>query len=60
MPRIDGRRSSALDVIEFLISNCGKERDYLLDLKDTIKEYDDLSDGEMKFIAAWAFIPEST
>ena len=51
VPRIDGRRSSALDVIEFLISNYGKERDYLLDLKDTIKEYDDLSDGEMKFIA---------
>ena len=31
---------------------CPTERDYLVDLIDVIKKYDDLSDGELKYLAA--------
>ena len=55
VPKIDGRRQEALKNIEFLIENSGEERDYLLDLQNIILEYDDLSDGELKYIAQLNF-----
>lgn len=51
LPKIEGRRAEALKIIEFLRDNYRPEKDYLYDLYDTIKVYDDLSDGELKFIA---------
>ena len=55
VPKIEGRRADALKNIEFLVDNSQHERDYLLDLKDAILEYDDLSDGELKYIAQLKF-----
>lgn len=55
VPKIDGRRQDALKNIEFLIEASQTEKDYLLDLKDIILEYDDLSDGELKYIAQLQF-----
>ncbi|WP_313340646.1 helicase-related protein [Sedimentibacter sp.] len=51
LPKIEGRRADALKKIEFLKENYRAERDYLLDLYEAIKTFDDLSDGELKFIA---------
>lgn len=51
LPKIEGRRADALKVIEFLKENYKPEKDYLLDLYEAIKTFDDLSDGELKFIA---------
>ena len=55
VPKIDGRRQEALKNVEFLAETSQAEKDYLLDLKDIILEYDDLSDGELKFIAQLQF-----
>ena len=35
-----------------LLVVCPTERDYIADLIDVIKKYDDLSDGELKYLAA--------
>jgi superfamily II DNA/RNA helicase/HKD family nuclease len=51
LPKIEGNRAKALKVIEFLRANYIPERDYLHDLYEVIKTFDDLSDGELKFIA---------
>jgi superfamily II DNA/RNA helicase/HKD family nuclease len=51
LPKIEGRRADALKVISFLKDNYKAEKDYLLDLFEAIKTFDDLSDGELKFIA---------
>ena len=51
LPKLEGRRADALKIIEFLKDNYKPEKDYLLDLYETIKTYDDLSDGELKYIA---------
>ncbi|MDP4120138.1 MAG: helicase-related protein [Bacillota bacterium] len=51
VPKIEGRRADALKVIDFLKENYTPERDYLFDLYEAIKSFDDLSDGELKFIA---------
>lgn len=50
-PNIRGARAEALNLIEFLVGSVPSQKDYLIDLQNTIKEYDDLSDGELKFIA---------
>lgn len=47
---IKGARAEALTNIRFLKDNYVSEKDFLSDLHDVIKNYDDLSDGEMKFI----------
>lgn len=51
LPKIEGRRADALKKIGFLKDNYRAERDYLIDLYEAIKTFDDLSDGELKFIA---------
>jgi superfamily II DNA or RNA helicase/HKD family nuclease len=49
-PVVKGTRAEALTNIRFLRDNYTLESDFLSDLHDIIKNYDDLSDGEMKFI----------
>jgi len=49
--KIDKRKGIALEKINQLIQICSSEKDYLQDLYAVIQNYDDLSDGELKFIA---------
>lgn len=49
-PVVKGTRAEALNNIKYLRDNYVPEKDFLSDLHDVIKKYDDLSDGEMKFI----------
>lgn len=49
--KLDKRRGQAIDVLEKLIVLHNVEKDYLNDLLEIIKSYDDLSDGELKFIS---------
>lgn len=51
LPMIQGRRADALKIVEYLKESYIRERDYLEDLYEAIKTYDDLSDGELKYIA---------
>lgn len=50
--RLDKRKSEALDNLQQLLAICPTEKDYITDLIDVIKTYDDLSDGELKYLAA--------
>ena len=50
LPKMIGNRGKALDIIEALRDTYPPEADYLSDLYDTIKNYDDLSDGELQII----------
>lgn len=43
-------KGAALDNLDQLMLICPGERDYISDLIDIIKTYDDLSDGELKFL----------
>ena len=54
-PRIDGSRAESLKILEFLQEKYPSQKDYLIDLASTIRAYDDLSDGEMKYIAQIKF-----
>lgn len=54
-PRIDGARADSLKILEFLQEKYPSQKDYLIDLANTIRSYDDLSDGEMKYIAQIKF-----
>lgn len=49
---MDKRKSEALENLQQLLVVCPTEKDYLADLIDVIKKYDDLSDGELKYLAA--------
>lgn len=49
--RIDKRKSTALDNLQKLLTAYPAEKDYLNDLINIIKTYDDLSDGELKYLA---------
>lgn len=49
--QLSKRRQEALNNLQFLKDNYPSERDYLTDLYDVIHEYDDFSEGELKFIA---------
>jgi len=51
LPKIQGRRADALKIIEALKELYSPERNYLTDLYDAIREFDDLSNGELKYIA---------
>lgn len=51
LPKIQGRRVEALKKIEVLKELYSPDRNYLADLYNAIRELDDLSDGELKFIA---------
>lgn len=49
--RLDKRRGQAIDVLEQLVILDPAEKDYLNDLIEIIRSYDDLSDGELKFLS---------
>jgi len=49
--KLDKRKGEALDNLEQLLTACPSEKDYLNDLLDVIKTYDDLSDGELKYLS---------
>ena len=49
--RLDKRKGEAIDNLEQLRVVCPNEKDYLTDLLEVIKTYDDLSDGELKYLA---------
>ena len=49
--RLDKRKGEAIDNLEQLKLVCPNEKDYLTDLLEVIKTYDDLSDGELKYLA---------
>ena len=49
---LDKRKSEALDNLQQLLAICPTEKDYITDLIDVIKTYDDLSNGELKYLAA--------
>ena len=49
--RLDKRKGEAIDNLEQLKLVCPNEKDYLIDLLEVIKTYDDLSDGELKYLA---------
>ncbi len=51
LPKIEGNRAKAQKAIQYLKENYRPERDYLADLYEVINKYDDLSDGELKFVA---------
>jgi hypothetical protein len=53
VPPVEGQRQKALTVIKALIKVKAPHKDFLMDLQDSIKDYDDLSDGELKFIASF-------
>jgi superfamily II DNA or RNA helicase len=50
LPKIEGNRAKAQKAIQYLKENYRPERDYLSDLFEVINKYDDLSDGELKYI----------
>ena len=49
--RLDKRRGEAIDKLEQLKFVCPMEKDYLTDLLEVITNYDDLSDGELKYLS---------
>lgn len=50
--RLDKRKSEALENLQQLLAICSAEKDYITDLIEVIKTYDDLSDGELKYLAS--------
>lgn len=58
--KIDKRKGIALENIKQLIEVCYTEKDYLNDLYEVIQNYDDLSDGELKFIANIKIVPNKS
>ena len=57
---MDKRRSKAINNLEQLKAVCPSEKDYITDLVEVIKKYDDLSDGELKYLANLAIIPDKS
>lgn len=49
--KLDKRRSQAIEKLQQMQVAYPAEKDYIVDLLDVIKTYDDLSDGELKYIA---------
>ena len=54
---MDKRRSKAINNLEQLKTICQSEKDYIADLVEVIRKYDDLSDGELKYLANIDIIP---
>jgi superfamily II DNA or RNA helicase/HKD family nuclease len=50
--KLDKRKGEAIDNLEKMLAIYPSEKDYLIDLLDIIKTYDDLSDGELKYLAS--------
>jgi superfamily II DNA or RNA helicase/HKD family nuclease len=51
LPKIEGNRANAQKAILVLKNKVRSERDYLSDLYEVVNKYDDLSDGELKYIS---------
>ncbi|MEG1751516.1 MAG: helicase-related protein [Clostridia bacterium] len=49
--KLDKRKGTAIDNLEQLMFVYPSEKDYITDLLEVIKSYDDLSDGELKYLA---------
>lgn len=49
---LDKRKGQALFNLEALLTICPQEKDYIKDLIEVIKTFDDLSDGELKYLAS--------
>jgi superfamily II DNA or RNA helicase/HKD family nuclease len=49
--KLDQRTGKAIDKLEQLLAIYPTEKDYITDLLEVIKTYDDLSDGELKYLA---------
>lgn len=49
--RMDKRRAAAIENLKQLLAVYPVEKDYLNDLIEVIQTYDDLSDGELKYLA---------
>ena len=54
---LDKRKGQAIDTLEQLKAVCPAEKNYLSDLLEVIRIYDDLSDGELKYLAMLKVIP---
>ncbi|MCL2556004.1 MAG: SNF2-related protein [Firmicutes bacterium] len=50
--KLDKRKGKAIDNVEKLLLLCVAQKNYLTDLIESIRVYDDLSDGELKYLAA--------
>lgn len=50
--KLDKRKSEAIVNLQQLLAVCPIEKDYISDLLEVIKSYDDLSDGELKYLAS--------
>ncbi len=48
---LDKRKGQAIENLEKILEIFPTEKDYIKDLLDIIKTYDDLSDGELKYLA---------
>lgn len=48
---LDKRKGQAIDSLEQLKVACPAEKNYICDLLEVIRSYDDLSDGELKYLA---------
>lgn len=53
------RRIKAIGNLEYLKDNLPTGKDYIDDLLEVIKEYDDLSDGELKYLANIRISPQN-
>ena len=49
--KLNKRKSEAITNLQKLLTVCPTEKDYITDLLEVIKTYDDLSDGELKYLA---------
>ena len=49
--KLNKRKSEAIANLQKLLTICPTEKDYITDLLEVIKTYDDLSDGELKYLA---------
>ena len=49
--KLDKRKSEAIVNLQQLLAVCPAEKDYIADLLEIIRSYDDLSDGELKYLA---------
>ena len=56
---LDRRKGIALDNLEKIALIYPSEKDYIQDLVEVIKSYDDLSDGELKFLANMNISPSN-
>jgi superfamily II DNA or RNA helicase/HKD family nuclease len=52
--KLDRRKGEAIDKLQQLLAICPAEKDYITDLLEVIRTYDDLSDGELKYLAKLA------